>query len=137
MADTTIRDATVRDAQEPAVKEVAADPQAAPPTSDVDALTERIEEIEEQLKKSAEEKKKADDKKKSEGDKKSDKGEANPLDKFKEKWNVKLGGHVQMDYVNWANGSPAIVGQQDYFEFRRLRLVADGTGYGQYDFRLQ
>ena len=41
------------------------------------------------------------------------------------------------EYVNWANNSPAIVGAQDYFEFRRLRLVADGTGYGQYDFRLQ
>ena len=26
---------------------------------------------------------------------------------------------------------------RDYFEFRRLRLLADGTGYGVYDFRLQ
>ena len=32
---------------------------------------------------------------------------------------------------------PAIVGDTNYFEFRRLRLVADGTGYGVYDFRLQ
>ena len=54
-----------------------------------------------------------------------------------EKWTVKLGGHVQADYINWAQASPAITGDQDYFEFRRLRLVADGTGYGVYDFRLQ
>lgn len=52
-------------------------------------------------------------------------------------WSVKLGGHVQMDYINWAQADPAIPNIQDYFEFRRLRLVADGTGYGKYDFRLQ
>ncbi len=33
--------------------------------------------------------------------------------------------------------SPAITGDTNYWEFRRLRLVADGTGYGVYDFRLQ
>jgi phosphate-selective porin OprO and OprP len=54
-----------------------------------------------------------------------------------EKWTVKLGGHVQADYITWAQASPTIVGDQNYFEFRRLRLVADGTGYGVYDFRLQ
>ena len=54
-----------------------------------------------------------------------------------EKWTVKLGGHVQLDYINWANADPAITGDQNYFEFRRLRLVADGKGYGMYDFRLQ
>lgn len=53
------------------------------------------------------------------------------------KWNVKLGGHVQIDYVNWANASPSIPDTQDFFEFRRLRLVADGTGYEVLDFRLQ
>jgi len=53
------------------------------------------------------------------------------------KWNVKLGGHVQMDYVNWAQAEPTIPDTQDYFEFRRLRLVADGTGYEVLDFRLQ
>ncbi len=52
-------------------------------------------------------------------------------------WKVKLGGHVQLDYVNWARASGSIPNTQDFFEFRRLRLVADGTGYGQYDFRLQ
>jgi phosphate-selective porin OprO/OprP len=59
------------------------------------------------------------------------------------KWTVKLGGHVQMDYVNWAHADPAITGPaaapgaEDYFEFRRLRLTADGKGYGNLDFRLQ
>jgi phosphate-selective porin OprO and OprP len=38
--------------------------------------------------------------------------------------------------VLWANATPGIP-DQNYFEFRRVRFVADGTGYGQYDFRLQ
>lgn len=59
------------------------------------------------------------------------------VDVSQEKWTVKLAGHVQLDLVNWAQASPAITGDQDYFEFRRLRLVADGTGYGMCDFRLQ
>ena len=59
------------------------------------------------------------------------------VDLSQEKWTVKLGGHVQADYVLWANASPSIVGDDNYFEFRRLRLVADGVGYGVYDFRLQ
>ena len=59
------------------------------------------------------------------------------------KWTVKMGGHVQLDYINWANADPAITGPaaapgtKDYFEFRRLRLSADGKGYGNLDFRLQ
>ncbi|MEX0713048.1 MAG: porin, partial [Pirellulales bacterium] len=59
------------------------------------------------------------------------------IDLSDEKWTVKLGGHVQLDYVTWADADPAIPGTQNYFEFRRLRLVADGAGYGVYDFRLQ
>jgi phosphate-selective porin OprO/OprP len=54
-----------------------------------------------------------------------------------EKWTVKLGGHVQMDYVLWANASESIPDTNNYFNFRRLRLVADGTGYDVFDFRLQ
>jgi phosphate-selective porin OprO and OprP len=54
-----------------------------------------------------------------------------------ERWNVRLGGHVQMDYVLWATASPEIVGDENYVQFRRLRLLAEGTGYGVYDFRLQ
>ncbi|MBX3439871.1 MAG: hypothetical protein KF861_20445 [Planctomycetaceae bacterium] len=63
-----------------------------------------------------------------------------PLSYFeqaKEKWTVKLGGHVQLDYITWPHADPAIVGADNYFNYRRLRLVADGTGYGQFDFRLQ
>jgi phosphate-selective porin OprO and OprP len=53
-----------------------------------------------------------------------------------DKWTVKLGGHVQMDYIQWAKADPPVPGD-NYFEFRRLRLVADGTGYAVFDFRLQ
>ena len=70
-------------------------------------------------------------------DKKTGKVEEPWVDMSSEKWTVKLGGHVQLDYINWANASPSIPNTMDYFEFRRLRLVADGAGYGVYDFRLQ
>jgi phosphate-selective porin OprO/OprP len=53
-----------------------------------------------------------------------------------EKWIVKLGGHVQMDFIHWPHAD-APIPAQDYFEFRRLRLLADGAGYGVFDFRLQ
>jgi len=59
------------------------------------------------------------------------------IDLSTERWNVKLGGHIQLDYITWANADPAIVGAENYFNFRRLRLSAEGTGYGQFDFRLQ
>ncbi len=68
---------------------------------------------------------------------KSKTNEAEWIDVSKEKWNVKLGGHIQADYITWPNADPAIVGAQNYFSFRRLRLLADGTGYGNLDFRLQ
>jgi phosphate-selective porin OprO/OprP len=64
------------------------------------------------------------------------KAEEGWVDLSNEKWNVKMGGNVQMDYINWAKNPPQIPGQ-NYYEFRRLRLTADGTGYGVYDFRLQ
>ncbi len=53
------------------------------------------------------------------------------------KWTVRMGGHIQTDYITWANSDPSIVGAQNYFSFRRLRLMAEGVGYGQFDFRLQ
>src|SRR5699024_1365443 len=53
-----------------------------------------------------------------------------------EKWSVKLGGHIQLDFIQWADADPAIPAK-NYVEFRRLRLLADGTGYGVYDFRIQ
>lgn len=61
------------------------------------------------------------------------------LDLSGEKWNVRLGGHVQADLINWANRAESITSPlaNDYFEFRRLRLVANGAGYGIFDFRLQ
>ncbi len=104
----------------------------------VEQLLKRIEKLEnaDKTKRDGETKKKEDEaaQKKADEAKKIDSGWTDVSD---DKWTVKLGGHVQMDYVNWASASPSIVGQQDYFEFRRLRLVADGTGYGVYDFRLQ
>ena len=54
----------------------------------------------------------------------------------KEKWTVKLGGHMQLDSINWADTDPQVPAF-NYVEFRRLRLLADGVGYGVYDFRLQ
>ncbi|HBJ35842.1 MAG TPA: hypothetical protein DDZ51_14060 [Planctomycetaceae bacterium] len=53
------------------------------------------------------------------------------------KWSTKLGGHVQLDYITWADADAAIPDTENYFSYRRLRLVADGTGYDQFDFRLQ
>ena len=44
---------------------------------------------------------------------------------------------MQADFVHWANADDPPIPARDYFEFRRLRLLADGTGYGIYDFRLQ
>jgi phosphate-selective porin OprO/OprP len=59
------------------------------------------------------------------------------FEQSKENWKVKLGGHVQLDYSTWPNADPGIDDTENYFNYRRLRLVADGTGYGQFDFRLQ
>jgi phosphate-selective porin OprO/OprP len=55
----------------------------------------------------------------------------------KDKWKVNLGGHMQLDSIFWADADPAIPETHNYTNFRRLRLVADGVGYDQYDFRLQ
>lgn len=107
------------------------------PTAEaIEALTRRLEELEAEVKKSSA--KKDDSQKKDDGKKdeaKSDDGDW--TDMSTDKWNVRLGGHVQMDLINWAQASESIVGDQDYFEFRRIRLLAEGTGYGVYDFRLQ
>lgn len=113
-------------------------------------LSARLAALEDEKKKgdaakSSDDKKDSSDKKDG-GEKKSDgkAAEKKTGDKLAEewtdmssdKWTVKLGGHVQSDYINWANSFGAVPAQ-DYFEFRRLRLVADGTGYGVFDFRLQ
>jgi phosphate-selective porin OprO/OprP len=99
-------------------------------TAELSNILRRLEALEQYKAKAAAEKTAA----KKAGDKESDGGWE---DLSNEKWTVRLGGHVQLDYINWANADPAIVGTQDYFEFRRLRLVEDGTGYGVFDFRLQ
>ncbi len=83
--------------------------------------------------------KKADDKAKDSKDKDKKDPLAGWTDTSTEKWTLKLGGHLQMDWINWADKNPASLAAdplaRDYFEFRRARLLADGTGYGVYDFR--
>jgi phosphate-selective porin OprO/OprP len=95
-----------------------------PPSNNtsIEQLQERIVALEKSLKESASK----NNTNKTDADKKET-----------EKWTVKLGGHVQMDYVLWANASESIPDTNNYFNFRRLRLVADGTGYDVFDFRLQ
>ncbi len=116
-----------------------------PTASEYEQLKKRIDELEKTLNSNSKPES-------TNADKSKDSGKGTGTDKLKdadkkskeewtdvssEKWTVKMGGHVQMDYVNWANAAPAIPNTQDYFEFRRLRLTAEGTGYGVYDFRLQ
>lgn len=90
----------------------------------LEQLTDRVKELEEQQtankSTAAKEEKPADSK-------------APP----KDKWKVNLGGHMQLDSIFWADADPAIPETHNYTNFRRLRLVADGVGYDQYDFRLQ
>lgn len=58
-----------------------------------------------------------------------------------EKWTIKLGGRALADYVMFADqdaGNQARFGDIDnYFEWRRLRLKADGEGYGVYFYKLE
>lgn len=72
------------------------------------------------------------------------KGEENKdewKDASKEKFSVKIGGRFFGDYVLWARQNPTNAGYfgdlQNYFEFRRLRLCAEGEGYGVYDYELE
>jgi phosphate-selective porin OprO/OprP len=98
--------------------------------SQFESVLNRLEQLEKENAKAKEDKAKSKEKDK---EKKDDEWK----DMSKDKWTVKMGGHVQLDYINWAASDPTVPNQQDYFEFRRIRLTADGTGYGQYDFRLQ
>jgi phosphate-selective porin OprO/OprP len=112
-----------------------------PLSPEVEALLKRIEALEASLADSAEPPEDEKEEKAAEPAKKD------PLegwtDTSLEKWTVKLGGHVQADWIQWANTDPNISSNplgataRDYFEFRRLRLMAEGAGYGVYDFRLQ
>lgn len=49
---------------------------------------------------------------------------------------ITWGGRINADWVNWANDSQ-FIGQNNYVEFRRLRLFAAGEGYGVYDYKLE
>ena len=121
----------------------------APTAQEFEQLKKRIDELEKWIQSSSNadntkgditirDSKISDDPKKATSAKDADKKPTEGwTDVSSEKWTVKMGGHVQMDYINWAQADPAIPNTQDYFEFRRLRLIAEGTGYGVYDFRLQ
>jgi phosphate-selective porin OprO/OprP len=57
---------------------------------------------------------------------------------------ISWGGRVETDTVSWARdddfgGRPndGLEGQPNYVEFRRLRLMASGQGYGIYDYQLE
>ena len=119
-------------AEQPAEPAVDPGPSLPAPAADSERLADLEKKFDELLKKSEEEKAQ-----KPATVKEELKPEEVWVDLSTEKWTVKLGGHVQMDYINWATASDSIPDTKDYFEFRRLRLVADGTGYGIYDFRLQ
>ncbi len=49
---------------------------------------------------------------------------------------ITWGGRIDTDYANWANDEE-FGGQQNYVEFRRLRLMASGTGYGVFEYQLE
>ena len=70
--------------------------------------------------------------------------ETQPVDVTDEDWitvrgsgkRITWGGRIDTDWVNWAN-SQDFGGQQNYVEFRRLRLFAAGEGYGVYEYQLE
>jgi phosphate-selective porin OprO/OprP len=101
----------------------------------LDDVLRRLDALEKSVQASADKKKDAGAK-----DAGAKKDEKSPLgewiDMSGEKWNVKLGGHMQLDNINWADTDPQVPAF-NYVEFRRLRLLADGVGYGVYDFRIQ
>ncbi len=106
----------------------------------IEELKQRIQSLENDRKKAIENSKpKESSESKPNSGKAKESEESKPLwtDVSKEKWNVRLGGHLQSDFIHWAKADDAIPNAQDYFEFRRVRLLAEGTGYGNLDFRLQ
>jgi len=122
----------------PSEKEAASDKEAVgskDKDTDVVAMRKRLDELEKAEKKRSESEKKKEDEAKKKEDEEKQLGDW--ADMSTDKWTVKLGGHVQADYINWVNPDSAIPSTEDNFQFRRLRLVADGAGYGVYDFRLQ
>jgi phosphate-selective porin OprO/OprP len=57
-------------------------------------------------------------------------------DTHKQKFSGKWGGRIQMDYIGFANETPA-GDYENYFEVRRMRFFVKGTGYGVFDYKLQ
>ncbi len=124
---------------------------AVPPSSASDAFADEIAALRQRvldleaaeaqraarLKAEAELKKSAPDAAKSPAKAADKKPEEGWVDLSTEKWTVKLGGHMQADFIQWAQAEDPPIPARNYFEFRRLRLLADGTGYGVYDFRIQ
>ncbi len=96
-------------------------------SAQIDAILKRLDQLEMGTKPAGEQKKAAPEK--SLG--------SEWIDMSAEKWTVKLGGHMQLDNINWAHTQDPPVPAFNYIEFRRLRLLADGVGYGVYDFRIQ
>ena len=70
-----------------------------------------------------------------------DKKECEWTDVSDQKWSGKVGGRIMGDFVMFANQDAqnlAAIGDQDnYFEFRRLRIFLSGKGYGVYDYKFQ
>lgn len=106
-----------------------APPATKPPTAEeLEAIMKRLDALEKNVDKPAEAKKSS--------------GDTNLVpevawtDISAEKWTVKPGAQMQLDSINWADASASIP-EFNYVEFRRLRLMLDGVGYGQYDFRVQ
>jgi phosphate-selective porin OprO and OprP len=69
-----------------------------------------------------------------------EKDEIEWIDVSNQKWSTKIGGSIFADYVLYPSVDQAIDGlggdyHQNYFEFRRARLFASGTGYGVYDYK--
>jgi phosphate-selective porin OprO/OprP len=106
-----------------------------------DAILKRLDALEKSTKPIATAEKKSGDQAGTkaagkDGGKSGEKAGSEWVDMSAEKWTVKLGGHMQLDSINWIDTDPQVPAF-NYVEFRRLRLLADGVGYGVYDFRLQ
>jgi phosphate-selective porin OprO/OprP len=58
-----------------------------------------------------------------------------------EKFTVRVGGRVDGDYINFLSqdgaNKTALGDLDDHFEFRRLRLGAEGEGFGVFDYKLE
>jgi len=57
------------------------------------------------------------------------------VDMSNDKWNVRLGGQFNLDYITWPDHDPQVPAE-NYIEFRRIRLLGEATGYGVYDARI-